>query len=170
MDGATSSTWAAWGSREIATRAPPMPSGTATSGPSASGGSTTTTAGPRRRSSPSACRDRWRIVSLMASDRLGALAQVRLRIPLLVVGGVLGALAFPRTDWWLFAWAWLAPALCCALARSPREALADGWLAGTVFFVILLRWLDYTFGAYSAISWAGSRGGSWATPSTACCR
>ena len=89
----------------------------------------------------------------MASDRLGALAQVRLRIPLLVVGGVLGALAFPRTDWWLFAWAWLAPALCCALARSPREALADGWLAGTVFFVILLRWLDYTFGAYSAIPW-----------------
>ena len=55
----------------------------------------------------------------MGSDRLGILAQVRLRIPLLVVGGVLGALAFPRTDWWLFAWAWLAPALCCALARSP---------------------------------------------------
>ena len=89
----------------------------------------------------------------MASDRLGPLAQVRLRIPLLVVGGVLGALAFPGTDWWLFAWAWLAPALCCALARSPREALADGWLAGTVFFVVLLRWLDHTFSAYSAIPW-----------------
>ncbi len=89
----------------------------------------------------------------MASDRLVLLGGARLRVSLLVVGGVLGAFAFPLPDWWLFGWAWLAPTLCCALARSPRDALADGWLSGTVFFVVLLRWLDYTFVSYSAIPW-----------------
>jgi apolipoprotein N-acyltransferase len=89
----------------------------------------------------------------MASERLAFLGQARIRIPLLVVGGVMGALAFPRTDWWLFAWVWLAPALCCALVRSPRQAFLDGWLTGTVFFLVLLRWLDYTFRLYSTIPW-----------------
>jgi apolipoprotein N-acyltransferase len=89
----------------------------------------------------------------MASDRLAILGQARLRLSLLVVAGGMGALAFPRTDWWLFAWIWLAPALCCALVRPPRSALGDGWLTGTVFFVVLLRWLDYTFRSYSEIPW-----------------
>jgi apolipoprotein N-acyltransferase len=89
----------------------------------------------------------------MASERLAVLGQARLRVSLLIVAGAVGALAFPRSDWWLFAWVWLAPALCCALARSPRGAMADGWLAGTVFFIVLLRWLDYTFRSYSDIPW-----------------
>ncbi|HEV8438787.1 MAG TPA: apolipoprotein N-acyltransferase [Methylomirabilota bacterium] len=89
----------------------------------------------------------------MVSDRLALLLHARLRVSMLVVAGVLGALAFPRSDAWLFAWVWLAPALACALARSPRGALADGWLSGTAFFVVLLRWLDYTFTHYSAIPW-----------------
>ena len=62
-----------------------------------------------------------------------------------MLSGVAGALAFPTTDWSLLAWLWLVPALCCALWRPPRAALGDGWLAGTVFFVVLLRWLDFTF-------------------------
>jgi apolipoprotein N-acyltransferase len=111
------------------------------------------TAGPPRRSWLRACREHWLIAWPMASDRLAALCQARVRVSLLVVAGIVGALAFPRTDWWLFAWVWLAPALCCALARPPRDALADGWLAGTVFFVVLLRWLDYTFRSYSDIPW-----------------
>ena len=53
----------------------------------------------------------------------------------------------------LVAWIWLVPALCCGLARTPRGALADGWLAGTVFFLVLLRWLDHTFLHFSAIPW-----------------
>ena len=53
----------------------------------------------------------------------------------------------------MLAWVWLVPAFLCALERSPREALADGWLAGTAFFVVLLRWLDHTFQNYSAIPW-----------------
>jgi apolipoprotein N-acyltransferase len=89
----------------------------------------------------------------MECERLEVLSSARVRVPLLVAAGVLGALAFPRTDWWLFAWVSLAPVLCCAVARPPRAALADGWLGGTVFFVVLLRWLDHTFFAYSAIPW-----------------
>lgn len=88
-----------------------------------------------------------------AMDRLGVLTAGTVRLPLLVASGVLGALAFPTTDWSLFAWLWLAPSLACALVRPPRDALADGWLAGTVFFVVLLRWLDHTFQYYSAIPW-----------------
>ncbi len=89
----------------------------------------------------------------MASDRLGALSQARVRQTLLAASGVMGALAFPTTDWSLFGWVCLIPTLLCALVRPPRDALADGWLAGTVFFVVLLRWLDYTFLHYSAIPW-----------------
>ena len=71
----------------------------------------------------------------------------------LIASGALGALAFPTTDWWLLAWGWLVPALVSGVTRPPRAALRDGWLAGTVFYVVLLRWLDYTFLHYSAIPW-----------------
>ena len=89
----------------------------------------------------------------MGSDRLALLERARLRIGLLMASGALGALAFPGADWSLFAWIWLVPALCCGLARTPRAALADGWLAGTVFYLVLLRWLDHTFLHFSAIPW-----------------
>ena len=71
----------------------------------------------------------------------------------LALSGLLGALAFPTTDWSLLAWAWLVPTLVSGATRAPRAALADGWLAGTVFYVVLLRWLDHTFLHYSAIPW-----------------
>ena len=70
-----------------------------------------------------------------------------------MLSGVAGALAFPTTDWSVLAWMWLALPLVCALTRPPREALADGWLAGAVFFLLLLRWLDHTFQNFSAIPW-----------------
>ncbi len=76
-----------------------------------------------------------------------------LRVLLLVASGALGALAFPKTGWAPLAWIWLVPALASAATRPPRAALADGWLAGTVFYVVLLRWLDHTFLHYSAIPW-----------------
>ncbi len=63
------------------------------------------------------------------------------------------ALAFPRTDWEIAAWFALAPLLVIALGALPRVAFAWGWLYGTVFFLVLLRWLDYTFRTFSAIPW-----------------
>jgi apolipoprotein N-acyltransferase len=77
----------------------------------------------------------------------------RLRLLVLVLSGVAGALAFPATDWWPLGWVWLVPALASAVERAPRGALADGWLAGTAFFAVLLSWLDHTFRHYSAIPW-----------------
>jgi len=75
------------------------------------------------------------------------------RVLVLAAAGVLGALTFPRTGWSVLAWCWLVPALVSGLTRPRRAALLDGWLAGTVFYVVLLRWLDYTFLHYSAIPW-----------------
>jgi apolipoprotein N-acyltransferase len=63
------------------------------------------------------------------------------------------ALAFPRTDWSLTPWVALAPLLAIATIRAPRTAFLWGWASGTVFFVVLLRWLQFTFQVYSAIPW-----------------
>ena len=71
----------------------------------------------------------------------------------LAASGVLGALAFPRPGWAVLGWVWLVPSLYSGTTRAPRAALLDGWIAGTVFYVVLLRWLDYTFLHYSAIPW-----------------
>ena len=75
------------------------------------------------------------------------------RVPLLLASGGALALAFPATEISLLAWVALVPVFGCALARPPREAFGDGWLAGAVFFTLLLGWLDYTFRTYSAIPW-----------------
>jgi apolipoprotein N-acyltransferase len=75
------------------------------------------------------------------------------RVLVLAAAGVLGALAFPKAGWSPLAWIWLVPALVSGLMRPRRAALLDGWLAGTVFYVVLLRWLDHTFLHYSAIPW-----------------
>ena len=62
-------------------------------------------------------------------------------------------MAFPRPDWSGTAWVALAPVLAVALTRGPRAALGWGWLAGLTFFLLLLRWLNFTFRVYSAIPW-----------------
>lgn len=73
---------------------------------------------------------------------------------LVVAAGALAlALAFPGTDWSGAAWVALAPLITLALMRPSRTALALGWLGGFLFFLILLRWLDFTFRVYSAIPW-----------------
>jgi apolipoprotein N-acyltransferase len=63
------------------------------------------------------------------------------------------ALAFPRTDWEGVVWVVLAPLLVTAVSRPSRAALGWGWFFGTLFFLVLLRWLDFTFRTYSDIPW-----------------
>ena len=63
------------------------------------------------------------------------------------------ALAFPRTDWSLTPWVALAPLLAIATARTPRASFLWGWASGTLFFAVLLRWLQFTFQMYSTIPW-----------------
>ena len=40
-----------------------------------------------------------------------------------------------------------------ARPARPRMAFAWGWLFGIVFFLVLLRWLNFTFRTFSAIPW-----------------
>jgi apolipoprotein N-acyltransferase len=63
------------------------------------------------------------------------------------------AAAFPRPEWSGTAWVAVAPIFVLALTRGPRAALGWGWLAGLAFFLLLLRWLNFTFQVYSAIPW-----------------
>lgn len=63
------------------------------------------------------------------------------------------ASAYPRTDWSGAAWIAVAPVLFLAVTRPPRPAFGWGWLGGFVFFLLLLRWLNFTFRVYSAIPW-----------------
>jgi apolipoprotein N-acyltransferase len=79
-------------------------------------------------------------------DRLGPAA-------LLVASAVVLALAFPRTDWEPAAWFALVPLLVTALGARPRAAFGWGWLHGLTFFLVLLRWLDFTIATYSEIPW-----------------
>ncbi|MBI3031607.1 MAG: apolipoprotein N-acyltransferase [Candidatus Rokubacteria bacterium] len=89
----------------------------------------------------------------MAADWVATLGAPRVRIPALLASAALLTVAYPRADWSLLAWVALVLLFASALVRSPRQALADGWLMGTVFFLLLLRWLDHTFRNYSAIPW-----------------
>jgi apolipoprotein N-acyltransferase len=72
---------------------------------------------------------------------------------LAVAAGAALALAYPRVDLAGAAWIALSPVLFLALTRPPRPALGWGWLAGFVFFLLLLRWLNFTFRVYSEIPW-----------------
>jgi apolipoprotein N-acyltransferase len=89
----------------------------------------------------------------MERDPSASLPRAAASVLVLVASGVLGALAFPRPGWAVLAWVWLVPSLYSGTTRAPRAALLDGWIAGTVFYVVLLRWLDFTFLHYSAIPW-----------------
>jgi apolipoprotein N-acyltransferase len=77
---------------------------------------------------------------------------------LLVGSATVLALAFPRTDWDGAAWFALVPLFIVALGARPRLAFAWGWLYGTVFFLVLLRWLSFTFRTFSTIPWPLSWG------------
>ena len=62
-------------------------------------------------------------------------------------------LAFPRTDWEGFVWVALTPLIVDALRQPTRLAFGWGWFFGTVFYLVLLRWLEFTFTTYSDIPW-----------------
>ena len=78
---------------------------------------------------------------------------VALHAVVLFAAAFVMALAFPRTDWSLTPWFALAPLLAVATIRAPRTAFFWGWASGTVFFLVLLRWLQFTFRVYSEIPW-----------------
>ena len=74
-----------------------------------------------------------------------------------VVGGAALAHAFSSAyiplAWDGLAWIALVPVFAVALESRPRAAFGWSWLGGFVFFLGLLRWLNFTFRTYSAIPW-----------------
>src|SRR5215468_942358 len=110
---------AAWANRATATRAQPTRCGTWRRDGSTSAACAMITGRPHIASSPRAYLARLPSASPVDSERAFGLAPPMVRVPVLIVGGVLGALAFPATDWWPLAWIWLVPALAWALALPP---------------------------------------------------
>lgn len=88
-----------------------------------------------------------------AGPRFGAGWGAAAPAVLALTAGVGLALAFPDTSWSGGAWVALTPLFALAATRGPRAALGWGWLTGGIFFLILLRWLEFTLGTYSAIPW-----------------
>jgi len=58
-----------------------------------------------------------------------------------VLTGVLMAVAFPGFDQWYLAWVGLVPLLLVLDRASPRQGFWRGYLAGTVYFGIVLSWM-----------------------------
>jgi apolipoprotein N-acyltransferase len=71
----------------------------------------------------------------------------------LVATAFVMGLGFPRTDWEGVVWVALTPLIVDALRQPIRLAFGWGWVFGTVFYLVLLRWLDFTFKTYSTIPW-----------------
>jgi apolipoprotein N-acyltransferase len=75
------------------------------------------------------------------------------RLAVAAAAGLALHLAFPRPGWDLVGWVALAPVLVLAVtARSPAQALGEGWTAGLAFFLPLLRWLTHTMTTFSSLS------------------
>ena len=93
----------------------------------------------------------------MAAERVapaGAFEDGWRRLLAAALAGLALHLAFPRPGWDVLGWVALAPVLAlAATARSPRQAAAEGWIAGACFFVPLLRWLTHTMTTFSTLSW-----------------
>jgi apolipoprotein N-acyltransferase len=83
----------------------------------------------------------------------GGRAVIGAHAALAVAGGVGLALAFPGVDWSGAAWVSLAPVFLVAVTAQPRLAFTWGLLSGWTFFLLLLRWLNFTFNVYSDIPW-----------------
>ena len=80
-----------------------------------------------------------------------------LHAAIVVVAGALLAHAY-SSAYLPFAWdgaAWfaLAPLLVIALRHRPWPAFGWTWVGSFVFFLGLLRWLNFTFRVYSSIPW-----------------
>lgn len=90
---------------------------------------------------------------MRALQRLGAPA----------AAGALGALAFPPFDLWPLAVVAPVPLLLAWRGSGPRRAAADGFVAGAVFFGVVVSWTwffgvvaYFPFVAVLAASWAGT--------------
>lgn len=77
-----------------------------------------------------------------------------------IATGVLLALAFEPVGWWPLALVAPAPLLLAWEDATPRHAAADGFVAGAVYFAILVVWTWY-FGAVAYLPFVGALAVYW---------
>jgi apolipoprotein N-acyltransferase len=89
----------------------------------------------------------------LAGAQAGWRSGTALRVAAAVLAGAAMSLAFPGPDLGPFAFVALVPLLLAIENVSPRRAAAFGYLAGFVFFGLLILWIPTDF-----LSWTGGVG------------
>ena len=69
----------------------------------------------------------------------------------ILMSGVLLALAFPKIDLSILAWVSFVPLLWIIHTKTPKQAFLFGWLAGMSFYLCTVYWVVQTIGLYSNI-------------------
>lgn len=67
------------------------------------------------------------------------------------VAGVLLALAHPRPGWGVLVFPGATLFLALAVTARPGRALFEGWLAGAVFYGLLLRWFGFVLLVFTSL-------------------
>jgi apolipoprotein N-acyltransferase len=75
-----------------------------------------------------------------------------------VLSGFLAGAAFPKIEWPFMAWIAFIPLLAVLARKGARRPYLVGWLAGTVFYGILLYWIPAVPSHYAGMSTALSLG------------
>jgi apolipoprotein N-acyltransferase len=66
--------------------------------------------------------------------------------------GFLAAAAFPKVEWPFMAWIAFIPLLAVLSRKNGRKSFLKGWLAGTIFYGILLYWIPAVPSHYAGMS------------------
>ena len=74
-------------------------------------------------------------------------------IGLAAVSGLLTALAFPKLSLFLLGWLSLIPLLFVLQSQKPGRSFLLGWCGGSVFYLILLYWIQAVPAYYGGLSW-----------------
>jgi len=69
-----------------------------------------------------------------------------------VLGGAALAFAQPGFGAWPLAWVGIAPLLLAVRGSSPKRAFRLGWLAGLVYYAVILYWIAPTIATYTRIT------------------
>lgn len=69
-----------------------------------------------------------------------------------VLGGAALAFAQPGFGAWPLAWVAIAPLLLAMRGSSPKRAFRLGWLAGVVYYAVILYWIAPTIATYTRIA------------------
>jgi apolipoprotein N-acyltransferase len=73
-----------------------------------------------------------------------------------IISGILVVLSFPVFDFYLLAWAAFVPLLVSLWGKSGRQAFAQGYVFGLVYFFGTLYWIYHSINFYGGVSFPAS--------------